>query len=123
MRHHHGIALAQQALDFFAVKLLFVDGQRLRFSRERINRRFRIKHYAHHAISFYWLNSITVSMACRRLNTVMVFYMLNKIADYELKVVMNFVHQTLFRDDAAHLPERPVRILCRHGKRSVTVGK
>ncbi|WP_167876140.1 hypothetical protein [Klebsiella pneumoniae] len=26
----------------------------------------------------------------------MVFYMLNKIADYELKVVMNFVHQTLF---------------------------
>ncbi|MFS3124001.1 hypothetical protein ACMAWD_14690, partial [Klebsiella pneumoniae] len=23
----------------------------------------------------------------------MVFYMLNKIADYELKVVMNFVHQ------------------------------
>lgn len=96
MRHHHGIAPAQQALDFFAVKLLFVDGQRLRFSRERINRRFRIKHYAHHAISFYWLNSTTVSMACRRLNTVMVFYMLNKIADYELKVVMNFVHQTLF---------------------------
>lgn len=35
-------------------------------------------------------------MAFRRLNTVMVFYMLNKIADYELKVVMNFVHQTLF---------------------------
>lgn len=53
----------------------------------------------------------------------MVFYMLNKIADYELKVVMNFVHQTLFGDGAAHLPERPVRILCRHGKRSVTVGK
>ncbi|KMH73948.1 hypothetical protein SM68_00798, partial [Klebsiella pneumoniae] len=37
-------------------------------------------------------NSTTVSMAFRRLNTVMVFYMLNKIADYELKVVMNFVH-------------------------------
>ena len=35
-------------------------------------------------------------MACLRLNTVMVFYMLNKIADYEQKVVMNFVHQTLF---------------------------
>lgn len=35
-------------------------------------------------------------MACPRHDTVMVFYMLNKIADYELKVVMNFVHQTLF---------------------------
>ena len=35
-------------------------------------------------------------MACLRLNTVMMFYMLNKIADYEQKVVMNFVHQTLF---------------------------
>lgn len=33
MRHHHGIALAQQRL-IFAVKLLFVDGQRLRFSRK-----------------------------------------------------------------------------------------
>jgi hypothetical protein len=35
-------------------------------------------------------------MACLRLNTVMVFYMLNKIADYEQKVVMNFVHEHLF---------------------------
>ncbi|WP_218802902.1 hypothetical protein, partial [Klebsiella quasipneumoniae] len=26
----------------------------------------------------------------------MVFYMLNKIADYEQKVVMNFVHKHLF---------------------------
>lgn len=34
MRHHHGIAPAQQTLDFLAVKLLFVDGQRLRFSRK-----------------------------------------------------------------------------------------
>ena len=97
MRHHHGVALAQQALDFFAIKLLFVDGQRLWFRWKRINRRFRIKHYAHHAISFYWLNSKTVTMACLRLNTVMVFYMLNKIADYEQKVVMNFVHQPVCR--------------------------
>jgi hypothetical protein len=60
-------------------------------------------------------------MACLRLNTVMVFYMLNKIADYEQKVVMNFVHQPYPGDDATHLPERPVRTLCSHGKRSVTV--
>ncbi len=61
-------------------------------------------------------------MAFRRLNTVMVFYMLNKIADYELKVVMNFVHKTLLPGTVLHIcPKRPVRILCRHGKRSVTV--
>ena len=35
-------------------------------------------------------------MAFRRLNTDMVFYMLKQIADNELKVVMNFVNQTLF---------------------------
>ncbi|HBX8026106.1 hypothetical protein CFM92_19795 [Klebsiella pneumoniae] len=52
------------------------------------------------------------------------FYMLNKIADCEQKVVMNFAHKHLFPgDDATHLPGLPVRILCRHGKRSVTVGK
>ncbi|HBX1717750.1 TPA: hypothetical protein MHP85_07840 [Klebsiella quasipneumoniae subsp. similipneumoniae] len=57
-------------------------------------------------------------MACLRLNTVMVFYMLNKIADYEQKVVMNFVHEHLFPgDDATHLPGLPVRALWRHGKR------
>ncbi|OGE60574.1 hypothetical protein BHS30_10915 [Klebsiella pneumoniae] len=63
-------------------------------------------------------------MACQRLNTVMVFYMLNKIADYELKSRDEFCTSDPFPGDgAAHLPERPVRTLCRHGKRSVTVGK
>jgi hypothetical protein len=60
-------------------------------------------------------------MAFRRLNTVMVFYMLNKIADYELKVVMNFVHQT-FPGTMLRICPNDRFVPCRHGKRSVTVG-
>ncbi|WP_218809722.1 hypothetical protein [Klebsiella variicola] len=33
----------------------------------------------------------------------MVFYMLNKIADYEQKVVMNFVHQTRMPRTMLHI--------------------
>ncbi|AVB73160.1 TPA: hypothetical protein MHN43_08915 [Klebsiella pneumoniae] len=60
-------------------------------------------------------------MAFRRLNTVMVFYMLNKIADYELKVVMNFVHQHAFPGRCSSPALASGRALCGHGKRSATM--
>jgi len=60
MRHHHRIALFEQALDLFAVKLLFVEAQRDGFRRERIDGGFRIKHHTHFGFSFYWLNKFAV---------------------------------------------------------------
>ncbi|AWB64785.1 hypothetical protein CUC76_07575 [Enterobacteriaceae bacterium S05] len=51
----------------------------------------------------------------------MVFYMLNKIADYEQKVVMNFVHEHAFPGRCSSPARASDRALCGHGKRSATV--
>ncbi len=53
----------------------------------------------------------------------MVFYMLNKIADYELKVVMNLYIRPFSRGRCCASARTTGSYLCRHGKRSVTVGK
>ncbi|AJB33414.1 hypothetical protein CF028_08920 [Klebsiella pneumoniae] len=47
--------------------------------------------------------------------------MLNKIADYELKVVMNFVHQHAFPGRCSSPALASGRALCGHGKRSATM--